>query len=78
VVVGDDEDALADPGPPGRRGKCVRAREGVPSTPLDPQIREIVDPEERRARNVLLQVRLAPGFNPVERVAAVDELVADQ
>jgi len=78
VVVGDDEDAFADPGPPGRGGKCVRARERVPPTPLDPQIREVVDPEEGRARNVLLKVRLASGLNPVERVAAVDELVADQ
>jgi hypothetical protein len=42
------------------------------------EIRELVDPEERRARNVLLQIMLAPRLDPIERVPAVDELVLDQ
>jgi hypothetical protein len=45
---------------------------------LDRQIRQLVDSEERGARNVLLEVRLAPGFDALERVAAVDEPVLDQ
>jgi hypothetical protein len=45
---------------------------------LDGQVRQLVDPEEGRARDVLPEVPLPPGFVPIERVAAVDELVPDQ
>jgi hypothetical protein len=78
VVVGDDEDALADPGPSGRRPERLCARERVTPLPGDGQIGELVDPEERGARNVLAEIRLVPGLDAVERIAAVDELVSDQ
>jgi hypothetical protein len=50
----------------------------VPPLPLHGEVGELVDPDERRARDVLAQVRLAPGLDAVERVAAVDEAVVDQ
>jgi len=50
----------------------------MPPPPLRGQIGELVDPEERRSRNVLGQVRLSPGLDAIERVGAVDELVTDQ
>jgi hypothetical protein len=78
VVVGDDEDALADPRPAGRGSKVVRGRQRMPPPPLRRQVGELVDPEERRSRNVLGQVRLSPGLDAIERVGAVDELVTDQ
>jgi len=42
------------------------------------QIGQLVDPEERRSREVLVPVRLPPRLDTIERVAAVDELVPDQ
>jgi hypothetical protein len=67
VVVRDDEDALSDSGTTGRSGEVLGPRERV-STPslLDIQIRQLVDPEERCTWNVLLGVRLAPGFDAIE------------
>jgi len=50
----------------------------VPALPLDGQVGERVDPEERRTRNMLVEIRLAAGPDTLERVAAVDELVTDQ
>jgi hypothetical protein len=50
----------------------------MPPLALHVEIRELVDPEERRARNVLVQITLAPRLDPVERVPAVDEPVLDQ
>ena len=78
VVVRDDEDPRADAGPPGSSREMVRTRQRMPATAFNGQIRELVDPEERRSWNVLLQIRLPPGVDPIERVAAVDEPVPDQ
>jgi hypothetical protein len=54
VVVRDDEDALADPRARRRLGKRVRARQRVPPAPLRREVGELVDPEERRAGDVLV------------------------
>jgi hypothetical protein len=78
VVVGDDEDTLTDPCPPGGGGEVVRVRQRMPSPPFNGQIGQLVDPEERGSRNMLLEIGLSPGLDAIERVAAVDELVADQ
>jgi hypothetical protein len=78
VVVGDDEDTLADAGLPGGGREIVRVRQRMPSPPLDGQIGQLVDPDERRSRNVLFQIGLPPGLDAIERVGAVDELIADQ
>jgi len=78
VVVRDDEDSVADPGPPGCGHKRLLARERVPALPLDGQVGERVDPEERRTRNMLVEIRLAAGLDAVQRVAAVDEPILDQ
>jgi hypothetical protein len=77
VVVGDDEHTVADPGPPGRLGEVLRARKRVASLPLDREVGELLA-EERRARDVGLEVEVSAGFPPVELVRAVDELVVDQ
>jgi hypothetical protein len=50
----------------------------VPALPLDGQVGERVDPEERRTRNMLVEIRLAAGLDAVQRVAAVDEPIMDQ
>jgi hypothetical protein len=50
----------------------------MPAVPLDRQVGELVDPEKCRPGDVRLEVPLAPGFDAVERVAAVDEPVLDQ
>jgi hypothetical protein len=78
VVVRDDEDARADPGPSGHSGEGVRTRQRMPAPTLRAQIGQLVDPEERRSRDVLLQICLPPSVGAIERVAAVDELVPDQ
>jgi hypothetical protein len=78
VVVGDDEDALADSGPADRRGEGIGGRQRVAPLPLDRQVGQLVDPEERRAGNVRVEVALATGLDPGEVVAAVDEAVLDQ
>jgi hypothetical protein len=75
VVVRDDEDAVPDPGPRGGGGKILRARQRVPALPLDRQVGEFVDAEERSARNVLAKIRLVPRLDPREAVPAVDEAV---
>jgi hypothetical protein len=78
VVVRDDEDPVTDPGPPGCSHKRLLARERVPALPLDGQVGELIDPEERRTRNMLVEIGVAAGLDTFERVAAVDELVTDQ
>jgi hypothetical protein len=78
VVVGDDEDVLADPGPGRRGGERLCARQRVAALPLDYEVGEVVDAEERRTRDVGLEVRLPPGLDPIERVRAVDEQVRAQ
>jgi hypothetical protein len=75
VVVGDDEDAVLDPGPRGGGGKIVRARQRVSPSALDRQVGELVDPEERRAGDVRLEIRLAPRLDAREVVPAVDEAI---
>jgi len=42
------------------------------------QVGELVDADERRARDVLAEIRLAPRLDAIERIAAVDEPVLDQ
>jgi hypothetical protein len=78
VVVGNDEHALADPRPARRGGERILVRKRMPAATGEREIGQLVDPEERRSRDVLLQIRLASGLDAVERVAAVDELVSDQ
>jgi hypothetical protein len=50
----------------------------MPSLTADREIREVVDPKKRGARNVALEVALAARFNAREVVPAVDELVPAQ
>jgi hypothetical protein len=76
VVVRDDKDALADPGPPRGRRKVGVTREWMPSLALNRQIREL-DSQKRRPRHVRLQVQVAPRLPLVERVRAVDEPILD-
>jgi hypothetical protein len=45
----------------------------MPSLPCDRQVGELVDPDERRTGDVLVEVRLASRLDTVERVPAVDE-----
>ena len=78
MVVGDDEDPASDPSPRGRGAECRSARQRVTPLPLDREVRELVDPEEGRARDVLFEVALPPGLDAREVVAAVDEPVLDQ
>jgi hypothetical protein len=78
VVVRDDEDAVADPRSAGGGCEDPGARERMPTAAGHGEIRQLVDPEERRARDVLLEVRLPSRLDAVERVTAVDELVPDQ
>jgi hypothetical protein len=74
VVVGDDEDALADPRKPRGRSEVPVPRKGVPALPFDREIREL-RAEERRARDMRFQIEIAPRLPTVERVRAVDESV---
>jgi hypothetical protein len=50
----------------------------VTPLPLDHEVRELVDPEEGRARDVPFEVALPTGLDAREVVAAVDEPVLDQ
>jgi hypothetical protein len=50
----------------------------VTPLPLDREVRELVDPEERCARDMPLEVALPTGLDAREVVAAVDEPVLDQ
>jgi hypothetical protein len=78
VVIRDHEDTVADPRAPGRRRDRLLARKRVPALALGGQVGEIGNAEERRTGNVLGEIRLEPGLDAFERVAAVDELVPDQ
>jgi hypothetical protein len=78
VVVRDDEDPVSNPRPRGRGAECLRARQRVTPLPLDREVRELVDPEEGRARDVPFEVALPTGLDAREVVAAVDEPVLDQ
>jgi hypothetical protein len=75
VVVGDDEDAVSDPGPRGGGGEALRTRQRVPPLPVDRQVGQLVDAEERGAGNVLAEVCLPSRIDPREVVPAVDESV---
>jgi hypothetical protein len=74
VVVGDDEDALADPRPARSRSEVLVPRKRVPALPFDREIGEL-GAEERRARDMRVQIEIAPRLPLVERVRAVDEPV---
>ena len=50
----------------------------MPPLALDREIGQLVDAEERRARDVSLEVRLPPSLDAVEGIPAVDEAVLDQ
>jgi hypothetical protein len=76
VVIGNDEDALADPRPPRGRRKVGVTREWMPSLALNREIREL-DSQKRCPRDVRLQVQVAPRLPLVERVRAVDEPILD-
>jgi hypothetical protein len=78
VVVRDDEDSGAEAGTRRRGRKRLGRRQRVAPLPRDGQIGELVDSEKRRPWDVLPEVSLVPGLDPVERVAAVDEPVLDQ
>jgi hypothetical protein len=78
VVVGDDEDAHADPCAPGGRRERLGGRQRVPALPLDGEVGQLVDAQEGRAGNVRFEVRRPPRFYSIERVGAVDEPVRDQ
>jgi hypothetical protein len=75
VVVGDDEDAVRDPGTRGGCGERLGSRERVPALSLGLEVGELVDPQERRARDVLAQVGLTTRLDPREVVGAVGEPV---
>jgi hypothetical protein len=49
----------------------------MPSLPFDREVGELL-PEERRARDMRLQVQLPARLPAVELVGAVDEAVLDQ
>jgi len=66
VVVRNHEYSLADPGTPGRRRERLLAGQRVAALPLDFEVGQLVDPEERSARNVLREVRLAARVDAVE------------
>jgi len=48
----------------------------MPSLPFDREVGEL-DPEERRARDVRLEVQVAPRLPVGQRVGAVDERVVE-
>jgi len=66
VPVGDDEHALADPGARGSEREFLDSRQRVAALPLNFEVGQLVDPEERSARNVLREVRLAARVDAVE------------
>jgi hypothetical protein len=78
VVVGDDEHARTDPRARSGGSERFPGGERVAALTLDGEIGQLVDAEERPARDVSLEIRLPPGLDAVERVAAVDEAVLDQ
>jgi len=78
VVLGDDEDAVADPRAGRRLRERLRGWERVPPRSADRKIRQLVDPEERRVGNVLAKVRLSSCLDALERVSAIDEAEVDQ
>jgi hypothetical protein len=75
MVVGDDEDSAADPGARGGVGKVLGGRERMPPLALRRKVRELVDPEERGAWNVLVEIRLTSRLDSSEVVCAVDEAI---
>jgi hypothetical protein len=77
VVIGDDEDPLADPGSPRSGREVLLARQRVTPLPLDREVGQL-DPEERRAGDVRVEVQLPTRLPAVELVGAVDEAVLDQ
>jgi hypothetical protein len=77
VVVGDDEDPLADPGTPGGGREVLVARQRMSALPLDREVGEL-DAEKRRARDVRVEVQLPTRLPAIELVGAVDEAVLDQ
>ena len=76
VPVGDDEDPVADSGSGRRACEVVGVGKGMPSAWPGRRGEVIVDVEERRPRDVSLEVQLTPATGRAELPAAVDELVA--
>jgi hypothetical protein len=75
--VGDDEDAVADPGTAGAFREALGTRQRMPALTFDGHIGEIlVDVEKRRAGDVAFEVQLFPLAWTAELPPAVDELVA--
>jgi hypothetical protein len=50
----------------------------MPPLPFRREIRELVDPDERRPRDVPVEVCLVSRVDAAQRVPAVDEAVLDQ
>ncbi len=77
MVVRDDEDALADPGPRCGSRECFGAGQRMPPLPFDGEIGELLA-QKRSAGDMRLQVQLSPSLDAVELVRAVDEAILDQ
>src|SRR5205823_5521948 len=77
-AVRDHEHSLADSRPGSSRREVVRMGKRMPSSPAGRGREVLVHVEKRRARNVPLEVELAPTV-PVTKVpATIDELVAHE
>jgi hypothetical protein len=78
LVVGNDEQAGADPRRRGSGGEVFRAWKRVSASlcPARGRGKLALDVEERRTRDVPREVELPPAVGLAELPAAVDELVA--
>src|SRR5436190_7273756 len=74
-AVGDDEDAVADPGPPRRGGELPWLGERMSAAWSRRRGQIGLDVEERGTGNVTCEIELAPGAGVAELPAAIDELV---
>src|SRR4029077_8345901 len=76
VPVGDDEDAVAHPGPRGGAGEILGTRQRVTRTRPWRRGEVLVHVEKRRSGDMPGEVELAALSRRAELPAAVDELVA--
>ena len=74
-AVGDDEDAVADPGAARSCGELPWLGERMPAAGSRRRGQIGLDVEERGTRNVTREIQLAPSAGVAELPAAVDELV---